>query len=835
MSSGDASASAAYEGDAKPLHGHRPHGRNEQAKASKETTLAGGDRGGMGPAGAVDRGEWGSPGRPSPSKCGSSVQTPWEISSDSEGEGRRQGRGGPWDEEDEEDEGYEEGYEEGGRGRGDEGATRGSGVKDAVGFAAALEPTSPAKLSLVAMGAPAAMGSFSPAMGSPPSPAEATLLLKSEGSSPQGFADLSPAKASVGEVGALLASGSSREACQLNAGVWVDSDEYSLHVQLETSTPNTPAKEFDMSEAHDLRTLTSRLVPDSSTHVATTLALERPKNPFVAEYGKSGSWKCWTCAVCGRGDDENVLLLCSKCDAGFHIYCLDPPLPAVPAGAFYCPECKEKYRCRECKLQCASASGLANHLRVCPKRSIYEPLSRSSSDTSGTYESDGGRRSCGRCSFVCADHLSMLQHRNDCTKRSLAPARKVQRKLNNTFKRRKRGPDWTPSSGWGRGGRKGFMPKEEEEEESTSCDSAFKDHKCYVCNGCDKHKDKEMLICDGCEDVGCHLGCHDPVLISVPAGKWYCSDTCRTRYAPVSSQPEVLSRPVRQIELRPLPDAAAVELFLGIQRRPEELPENLRAHLGMKPRGRSKRRRKGYGHSMGGKVNKDLKIARPSASKEEREAQMRSIAEALNAQGLLHAQDLTYSLGPERWDNNPAFEDIDYGEMQKLNAKDLQTLMEFKELLREGYFPPLRVDKEGVKGYVAYADAPIPDRTILAEYVGEVDWLRNHENYDPEADSAPEYDDSMMTLLDHVDAEKSLIISSCKVGNVARFIAGINNANPKHKERINTKALRYNIDGEVRCLIISIKAIKKGDPICYDYNSGIRKGETLTFPTHNFV
>ena len=109
------------------------------------------------------------------------------------------------------------------------------------------------------------------------------------------------------------------------------------------------------------------------------------------------------------------------------------------------------------------------------------------------------------------------------------------------------------------------------------------------------------------------------------------------------------------------------------------------------------------------------------------------------------------------------------------------------------------------------------------------------EGCDPEADSAPEYDDSMMTLLDHVDPKRSLIISSCNVGNVARFIAGINNKKREHKRRINTKALRYNIDGEVRCLIISTRQICKGEAICYDYNSGIRQGETLTYPTHNFV
>lgn len=33
------------------------------------------------------------------------------------------------------------------------------------------------------------------------------------------------------------------------------------------------------------------------------------------------------------------MLLCDKCNAGFHIFCLEPPLEAIPDGEWFCPTC----------------------------------------------------------------------------------------------------------------------------------------------------------------------------------------------------------------------------------------------------------------------------------------------------------------------------------------------------------------------------------------------------------------------------------------------------------------------------------------------------------------
>lgn len=45
------------------------------------------------------------------------------------------------------------------------------------------------------------------------------------------------------------------------------------------------------------------------------------------------------CELCRFPDDEHLMLLCDSCNTGWHTYCLDPPLPAVPATTWVCPTC----------------------------------------------------------------------------------------------------------------------------------------------------------------------------------------------------------------------------------------------------------------------------------------------------------------------------------------------------------------------------------------------------------------------------------------------------------------------------------------------------------------
>uniref|UniRef100_A0A8D0DDX6 [histone H3]-trimethyl-L-lysine(4) demethylase n=1 Tax=Sander lucioperca TaxID=283035 RepID=A0A8D0DDX6_SANLU len=47
----------------------------------------------------------------------------------------------------------------------------------------------------------------------------------------------------------------------------------------------------------------------------------------------------YLCLVCGRGDEEDRLLLCDGCDDSYHTFCLIPPLHDVPKGDWRCPKC----------------------------------------------------------------------------------------------------------------------------------------------------------------------------------------------------------------------------------------------------------------------------------------------------------------------------------------------------------------------------------------------------------------------------------------------------------------------------------------------------------------
>lgn len=45
------------------------------------------------------------------------------------------------------------------------------------------------------------------------------------------------------------------------------------------------------------------------------------------------------CRRCGQTDASDSMLLCDSCDAAYHLFCLQPPLAAIPQGNWYCPKC----------------------------------------------------------------------------------------------------------------------------------------------------------------------------------------------------------------------------------------------------------------------------------------------------------------------------------------------------------------------------------------------------------------------------------------------------------------------------------------------------------------
>ncbi|XP_067209117.1 lysine-specific demethylase 5A isoform X3 [Linepithema humile] len=47
----------------------------------------------------------------------------------------------------------------------------------------------------------------------------------------------------------------------------------------------------------------------------------------------------YICHNCGRGDNEESMLLCDGCDDSYHTFCLLPPLTEIPKGDWRCPKC----------------------------------------------------------------------------------------------------------------------------------------------------------------------------------------------------------------------------------------------------------------------------------------------------------------------------------------------------------------------------------------------------------------------------------------------------------------------------------------------------------------
>uniref|UniRef100_A0ACD5VAK7 Uncharacterized protein n=2 Tax=Avena sativa TaxID=4498 RepID=A0ACD5VAK7_AVESA len=329
-----------------------------------------------------------------------------------------------------------------------------------------------------------------------------------------------------------------------------------------------------------------------------------------------------------------------------------------------------------------------------------------------------------------------------------------------------------------------------------------------LCEACGSGDDAdELLLCDGC-DRGVHIFCLRPILPRVPAGDWFCP-SCAVTTSTSAKSAAASAVQTKMPKQFPLIQTKIVDFF-KIQRGPA-------AAAAFEPSEGKKRKRKALVVSK--KKKRKLLPFNPSEDPVRRLTQMASLATALTATGAVFSNDLTYVPGMAPRSANSAA--LEAGGMQVLPREDVETLSLCKRMMERGEWPPLLVVFDPVEGFTVEADRFIKDLTIITEYVGDVDYLRNREHDDG---------DSMMTLLSASPPSKSLVVCPDKRSNIARYINGINNHTQEGRKKQNLKCVRYAVDGECRVLLVANRDISKGERLYYDYN-----GSEHEYPTHHFV
>ncbi|XP_047324141.1 histone-lysine N-methyltransferase ATXR6 [Impatiens glandulifera] len=323
-----------------------------------------------------------------------------------------------------------------------------------------------------------------------------------------------------------------------------------------------------------------------------------------------------------------------------------------------------------------------------------------------------------------------------------------------------------------------------------------KDFSDTCCEKCDSGEfADQLLLCDNC-DGGFHLFCLRPILVSVPKDSWFCPSCSRQK---------------KDNYKFPLIQTIIIDFF-RIKRHSEASQESVQEN-------KKKKRRRVSNLALLKKKRKKLLAFNPSDDPARRLEQLASLATALTSTCAEYSNELTYVIGMAPKSANRSA--LECGGMQVLSKEDLETLNLCKSMMERGECPPLMVVYDLKEGFTVEADRFIKDLTIITEYIGDVDYLKNREN-----DSG----DSIMTLISASYPSRSLVICPDKRSNIARFINGINNHSVDAKKKVNVKCVRFDVNGESRVLLIANRDISKGERLYYDYN-----GYENEYPTEHFV
>jgi integrase len=194
-----------------------------------------------------------------------------------------------------------------------------------------------------------------------------------------------------------------------------------------------------------------------------------------------------------------------------------------------------------------------------------------------------------------------------------------------------------------------------------------------------------------------------------------------------------------------------------------------------------------------------------------------SLADALKNQELCFNDDLVYEdpISPD---------DILISGIQVLSP---QNVVKFKQLKNQSMnmdYGPFKVVSEGDKrGYFVIAAEAIRQNTLICEYSGVVRKYAKVEN-----------EESNDCLFDFLTIRKGntkieYVIDPKPSANLGKYVAGINNEKEKKEHNQNVYSIKTMIDNSIHILLIALKAIKKNEILCYDYNADKSEYDTSYF------
>jgi hypothetical protein len=86
-----------------------------------------------------------------------------------------------------------------------------------------------------------------------------------------------------------------------------------------------------------------------------------------------------------------------------------------------------------------------------------------------------------------------------------------------------------------------------------------------------------------------------------------------------------------------------------------------------------------------------------------------------------------------------------------------------------------------------------------------------------------------MVLLRASHSRDSLVVCPSNIGNIARFISGVNNYVPEKARATNVRSARIQIANEAHVILYASTLIRAGDILRYDYNALAKQYSTENF------